>query len=728
MPSKLQFSRNAEIRPAILKRCLGLVLASGISLSLCTSAQARDDALADHGMQAPVEFSSDDPMFSEPFIDVDEWRDIPVRHRYVHGGFTGTDTRFSFYLPPKAQYEGRFFQYITPVPDSENLSQGASGEEDRVGFAIDSGAYFVETNGGGSAGAATPGGNIDPSIGAYRANAAAAQFSRAVAEAMYDTKRPYGYAFGGSGGAFRTIGGLENTEGVWDGAVPFVAGSPMSIPNAFTVRTYAMRVLGDKLPAVADAVDVGSNHDPIRDIGLDAEQRAALEEATRMGFPLKGWHAWDHLGLHAFALLFPAVVAADPSYFNDFWNKPGYEGTDSGPSLARARVDFTAAIDQLIYVEDARALGLAIGHLAGQRHGLADDAWQAMQGEHGAKLPVALKLAAVPEQSTLGADLSVASGEAAGSPLPMVRLEGDVVLLAPGATDTLAALEVGDKVHFDNRNFLAVQTYHRHQVPGPEYSVWNQFRDAAGKPIYPQRPMLLGPLFARGASGTLQSGKFQGKMILVENLYDTEAFPWQADWYRARVEEHLGDATRDHFRLWFTDHANHQDSTTQKDPLHTISYLGVLQQALRDLSAWVERGVKPPANTRYQVVDGQVQVPSEAAQRRGIQPVVQLSVDGAQRAEVKAGETVQLEALIEVPPGAGTVVDAAWDLDGSGNFSKPATLSRTEEGEARVTLEHRFDKAGTRFPTLRVAAQRDGDADTPYARIQNLGRVRVVVK
>ena len=39
-------------------------------------------------------------MFEDPYVDVDEWREDPVRHRYVHGGFTGTETRFSFYLPP----------------------------------------------------------------------------------------------------------------------------------------------------------------------------------------------------------------------------------------------------------------------------------------------------------------------------------------------------------------------------------------------------------------------------------------------------------------------------------------------------------------------------------------------------------------------------------------------------------------------------------------------------
>lgn len=65
-------------------------------------------------------WSLDVPDFVQPFIDADEMRDTPVAHRFVHGGFEGTDTRFSFYLPSSDQYEGRFFQHVTPVPQSEN--------------------------------------------------------------------------------------------------------------------------------------------------------------------------------------------------------------------------------------------------------------------------------------------------------------------------------------------------------------------------------------------------------------------------------------------------------------------------------------------------------------------------------------------------------------------------------------------------------------------------------
>jgi hypothetical protein len=36
-----------------------------------------------------------DPYFGKAEIDVDEWREEPRKHRYVHGYFEGTETKFS---------------------------------------------------------------------------------------------------------------------------------------------------------------------------------------------------------------------------------------------------------------------------------------------------------------------------------------------------------------------------------------------------------------------------------------------------------------------------------------------------------------------------------------------------------------------------------------------------------------------------------------------------------
>ncbi len=75
------------------------------------------------------------------------------------------------------------------------------------------------------------------------------------------------------------------------------------------------------------------------------------------------------------------------------------------------------------------------------------------------------------------------------------------------------------------------------------------------------------------------------------------------------------------------------------------------------------------------------------------------------------------------------MVSAEWDFEGTGEYPRDMALTDIEmdDGRAVVTTTYRFDQPGTYFPTLRVATQRQGDTETPYARVQNLGRVRVVV-
>lgn len=62
----------------------------------------------------PMRITGDcvDPRFNDPyvFVAVDELRQLPVPHRFVYGGFRGTDAKFAFYFPDAAQYQGRFFQ------------------------------------------------------------------------------------------------------------------------------------------------------------------------------------------------------------------------------------------------------------------------------------------------------------------------------------------------------------------------------------------------------------------------------------------------------------------------------------------------------------------------------------------------------------------------------------------------------------------------------------------
>jgi len=211
------------------------------------------------------------------------------------------------------------------------------------------------------------------------------------------------------------------------------------------------------------------------------------------------------------------------------------------------------------------------------------------------------------------------------------------------------------------------------------------------------------------------------------------------------VQANLGDKLNENFRLWYTDHALHGDVSIEDDPTRTVGYLGVLQQALLDLSAWVEKDIAPAASTQYKIDAGQVIVPQTANERKGIQPVVTLRANGGKRAEINAGQSVTFTAEVEVPENIGKLVAAAWNFEGLSkeverqpgwNFDKSdafpvsGKIVPSDRSGSRVTIEatHMFSKPGTYFPTLRIASQRHGNAKTPYTRIQNLDRVRVVVK
>jgi hypothetical protein len=160
-----------------------------------------------------------------------------------------------------------------------------------------------------------------------------------------------------------------------------------------------------------------------------------------------------------------------------------------------------------------------------------------------------------------------------------------------------------------------------------------------------------------------------------------------------------------------------------------VNYRGVLEQALRDLAAWVEHRVAPPASSSYELVDGQIQLPATATARGGIQPVVDLTANGSVRAEVAVDDPVVFSALVEVPPGSGTVVAAEWDFEGDGEFPvvEPFTNEDVSYTSTRLTREYAFGTPGTYFPALRVTSQRLGQMDNPHGRVMNLGRVRVVV-
>lgn len=675
-------------------------------------------------------YVSPDTAFKNPYVDIDEVRTSPVKHRYIHGGYDN-GTKFSLYLPmKKKEYTGRFFQYVTPFPDSETVAQYANGSYNMIGFSVENGAAFIETNGGGKTDFTNGGKQPEATIGAYRSHAACAEFSRVIMQDIFGGDRPYGYVFGGSGGAYRTLGCIENTH-TWDGAVPFVLGSPVAIPSMFAVRMNALRILKDKLPQIADALEPGGSGDPYA--GLNQEEYEALKEATAMGFPLKSWYGWREMDVHGFLVLYKSVVAMDEQYFHhDFWNEHGYLGANPTPSLLAARIQRPTKIAEIYTQDQAEAMGL-VEPMDPADKGSADRAWDAA-GNAGSKQPVAFSLADEVGDIGMGADLMINGGKAKDEVLQLRASNGQSVVLAPtNGLDVLAKIQVGDEVTVDNSDFLAVQTYHRHQIPSPDFYVWDYFRDNKGNPKYPQRPMLLGPIFTMGTSGCIPSGNINGKVILLCSLYDRESFPWQGDWYRNRIKETQGDKADDMFRLWYTDRALHGDGEGQLgDPTHAVSYNGVLQQALLDISDWVEHGVAPAETTNYTIEQGgQVVVPATADERRGIQPVASITVEGQKALTVSPGQPVQIDAVAQVPQGQGKVVKAEWSTDGA-SYTRTTDLAKSgrysDDGcTVKFSDTFAFDEPGTYFVALRVTSQRNG-RDQLYTPIANIDRLRVVVK
>ena len=133
----------------------------------------------------------------------------------------------------------------------------------------------------------------------------------------------------------------------------------------------------------------------------------------------------------------------------------------------------------------------------------------------------------------------------------------------------------------------------------------------------------------------------------------------------------------------------------------------VIEQSLQDLIDWVERGDRAGRHQLH-LRDGKVTLPPRAAERGGIQPVVEVTANGA----VDRGQGRPERSTLAVPRGAaagpGSIVEVKWDFDGGGiyPFTDPSVDGRASK--VSLTKTHSYDKPGTYFATALVS-HRDGD-------------------
>ncbi len=691
-----------------------------------------------------------DAYYGKPYIDADEMRqrDMPdgsrKPFRYVHGGFEGTRAKFVFCFPVKEDFRGRFYQYLCPFPgpDEEVASLGRSGEDDTIAFCLQNGAYFIETN---MESAAAFGGHPEPHK-IWKSSAAAAEYSRQVAREYYGCGRPYGYVFGGSGGGYKTIACIENTN-AWDGACPFVIGSPYSLPNTITLHVQGMRTLRHAVGKIVDALDAGGSGDMYE--GLTEDEAKMLREITLMGFPPRAWFMeaagrWDDGSL---PVLMPGIRQKDPQYFRDFWEKPGYLGTEPGSNALRDRLQSRSRVVS-VHLPGEKA------EETGEYSNGVDTAWKKSLVDGGGAW---IELEEVPQGENLylkGVNIGFETGGAAGKNMLLGDIRGNCITIGMcyGMDDmesVLKSIRPGDVVTLDNSDYIAVQSYYRHQVPpDAAFHAWDQFRKADGTPAIPQRDDIMGPGFC--GTGTVQEGTIQGKVILTQSLMDESTCPWCGDWYRNQVRRAKGN--EDDFRIYYYDRCLHGD-VSALDTDMIVNYLGGLKQALLDISDWVERGIEPRQSSVYEMEGGCVHIAETAKERKGLQPVISLAANGGACAHVKVGEAVTLEATAQVPQGAGIVTEIKFSFSDPmfGTYAKKiesgdsmAFLAQgrservegaletyvTEEGlqAGRAVVQTSYDRPGTYFATASVKSQRNGDRGDVFTQVRNLARARVIVE
>jgi hypothetical protein len=680
-----------------------------------------------------------DSHFGQPYVDLDEWREAPHPHRHVHGGFADCDTRFTFYFPRAEEWQGRL---IMPLEGAhaghEDFFGGALGDAmGGVGLTARLGGYMVETNMGHIGDDIDPKGGEDPTIYGWRAAAEGARLSKHLARQIYGSEPHHSYVWGGSGGGRRSPLVLENAPEVFDGALPFMGGGDV-MPFPATERIKGAQVMsfacmfnvqrllrhGDTMDRLIDAMQPGGSGNPFE--GLDTHQREELASLYRQGFPRNDeFMIATPMGqIWLWTSIADLLVAQDPAYFEDFWTKPGYVGHDLPSAVAPDVLNLTTTVSRVITVRDL----------------LNDPAFEApefmmmkmmasiMAGEAGMDLPYAVEVKGLPDGYRLGAGLQLKSGAAAGRQLYCMTSVGDVFACdghGEANLERFTGVKAGDEVHVDNRKFLAFCYFHRHHVmDGAQFESLR----VDGVPIYQQHPIpRMSPLM-----GVSYTGHYQGKLLWIHHTHDSSLWPSQGIIYKGAVLEAQGpEGAADRFRLQWTENAEHvppmylPNSSRRATATWLIDYFPVIEQGLADLIQWVEEGVAPPSTT-FEYVDGQVRLPASAAERAGVQPVVRVSANGGIRAEVNAGEPVQLEVTAEVPPSAGTIVSAEWDFDGWGSFPFRHDLDGSDTS-IRLSTAHTYDAPGTYFATARVCSNREGKVDAEFRRLPNVASARIVV-
>ena len=234
-------------------------------------------------------------------------------------------------------------------------------------------------------------------------------------------------------------------------------------------------------------------------------------------------------------------------------------------------------------------------------------------------IAVAVRLTSAPDGSILGAELIVISGAAAGARAPACsRSWATSRSSARRDPEVVAQLQPrrrgrGRQPRASSPRRPTTATRCRRR----DFSVWDQFRKRRRHADLSRSD----PCCSARCSPAAAAGTVPDRPLRREDDRRRVAC-WTGRRSRGRptgtarrFEEHLGDATDDHFRLWFIDNALHGDDDAQEIPTRT-------RQLPRRAAPGAPRPARlgrarrrPAADHDYEVVDGQVVVPADRRRR-----------------------------------------------------------------------------------------------------------------
>ena len=215
-----------------------------------------------------------------------------------------------------------------------------------------------------------------------------------------------------------------------------------------------------------------------------------------------------------------------------------------------------------------------------------------------ADIPVALKLDGLPDGSLMGAMLSMTSGKAAGHNFWIIRAQGDIVVTGQGETE-----------------FAALRG-HRRRRRGPDRQLGLPGLPDLSPPPGPSRLPGLGPVLRRRPAGVPAAAERHRRPVQPPRCGIGPERPVLREGDRRRIAHGRG-------RVPVAGRAGTTTSSTRSSPTPTrssasgssttpctclrtwrrtilvrcarpriVNYGGVLEQALRDLAAWVEKGTR----------------------------------------------------------------------------------------------------------------------------------------